>query len=190
MRLHNRKGPKRFFVSFHCWKIFKLITLIKRIWLNQQNFYWFSHNSLLLYTVSFYLETPKNLKKYASYKKNIRNKNYWFSGEKSDTAKIYPNLRNKCYWIYSISAKSMFIIALNQNAIELVAYVSLILTWYFYERSPLITNGYHYWQVSSFKFFFQNLIQIHSLVYKLQCLKATNLRFYCKDRIRWIWCVD
>ena len=29
----------------------------------------------------------------------------------------------KCYWIYRISAKSMFIIDLNQNAIELVAYV-------------------------------------------------------------------
>ena len=27
----------------------------------------------------------------------------------------------------------------------------LILTWYFYERSPLMTNGYHCWQISSFK---------------------------------------
>ena len=27
----------------------------------------------------------------------------------------------------------------------------LILTWYLYKRSPLITKGYHYWQVSSFK---------------------------------------
>ena len=27
----------------------------------------------------------------------------------------------------------------------------LILTWNFYERSPLIRNGYHCWQVSSFK---------------------------------------
>ena len=27
----------------------------------------------------------------------------------------------------------------------------LILTWYFYERSPLITNGYYCWQARSFK---------------------------------------
>ena len=29
--------------------------------------------------------------------------------------------------------------------------VCLILMWYFYERSPLLTIGYHYWQVPSFK---------------------------------------
>ena len=27
----------------------------------------------------------------------------------------------------------------------------MILTWYFYERSPLITNGYQCWKVASFK---------------------------------------
>ena len=48
---------------------------------------------------------------------------------------IKPNkfytLRKECYWIDSISAKSMFIIDLNQNAIELVAYVSFLIEYFF-----------------------------------------------------------
>ena len=32
--------------------------------------------------------------------------------------------------------------------------------------------------------------QIHSLVYKLQCLKPTNLRIFCKDAKKWISCAD
>ena len=68
----------------------------------------------------------------------------------------------------------------------------LILTWYFYERSPLITNSYHCWQIPSFKPFLQNLSQIHSLLYKLQRLKATNLRIFRKNGKKWIksFCVD
>ena len=35
-----------------------------------------------------------------------------------------------------------------------------------------------------FLYFYANLSPIHSLVYKLQCLKATNLRIFCKDKRR------
>ena len=38
--------------------------------------------------------------------------------------------------------------------------------------------------------FCQNLSQIYSLVYKLQCLKVKNLRIFCKDEKKWISCVD
>ena len=38
----------------------------------------------------FYLETSKYLKKYASYEKNVHNKNFLFSKGKSDFAKMYP----------------------------------------------------------------------------------------------------
>ena len=37
----------------------------------------------------------------------------------------------KCYWIWSTSAISMYIIDLNQNAIELVAYVSFLMEYFF-----------------------------------------------------------
>ena len=40
-------------------------------------------------------------------------------------------VRKKCYLIYSISAKSMFIIDFNQNDIKLVAYVSFLIEYFF-----------------------------------------------------------
>ena len=38
----------------------------------------------------------------------------------------------KLYWIYSISAKSMYIIDSNQYVIELVAYVSVLLASFYW----------------------------------------------------------
>ena len=106
-------------LNFYIW-IKHNLSKCKKIFLSIQEIIGFSLNV-------FYLIQMKNLSRVKKFTQNF----FFLSSNKNIfTVRVFSiRLRKKCSWIYSIAAKSMYIIDSNQYVIELVA----VLLAYFFE---------------------------------------------------------